>query len=364
MKVLHLSSALTWRGGEQQISYLYQELQKKNIEQMVSCPVNSELFLRLKKQNVGNLFPYKKVSGMNINFALQLKRICKEFQPSIIHVHDSHAHTAAFISSLLGNKTPIVLSRRVDFQVGKNFFSRLKYNHKNIVKIICVSDAIKKIMEEVISAKSKLITIHSGIDLGRFPHNSKTGRLYSLLGLKENTFIIGNTSAIASHKDYFTFTDTAALILEALPDVRFVIIGDGPLTTELKSYIESKNLGDKIFMLGFREDVPKLLPDFDVFFMSSKTEGLGTSILDAFACNVAVVSTNVGGIPELIEHQKTGLLSSVGDIHSLAKHIVSLHNNQLLKASIINNARQVLTNFSKELMAEKTLQVYKEFCGI
>ena len=74
-------------------------------------------------------------------------------------------------------------------------------------------------------------------------------------------------------------------------------------------------------MTGFRKDIPKILPELDIFLFSSKTEGLGTSLLDAFACQVPVVATNAGGVPELIIHEKTGLLSPTKDPQSLAKNV-------------------------------------------
>jgi len=359
MTILHLSSALTWRGGEQQVYYLINELNKTGIIQYIAMPLDSELHKKLEsEQPHHSLWAYKKESGLNIRFALKIKSFCKKHKIDIIHAHDSHAHTAAFIAALLGNKTKVIISRRVDFHVGQSFLSRWKYNHKSIFKIICVSDAIKDIMSKVIKHKEKLITIYSGIDTLRFPFKNKTGKLRNILMCSEDTFLVGNTSALADHKDYFTFVDTAQLVLAQLPQVRFAIIGDGPIFNQIKAYIESKNLSQYINLLGFKSNIPELLPDLDVFFMPSKTEGLGTSLLDAMACNVPIVTTHAGGIPELIKHEYNGMLGNVGDAHRLAALIIELYKNHALASQLAINAQNTLLNFTKEQTAMKTMEVY------
>lgn len=360
MKILHLSSAMTWRGGEQQLTYLYTELNKRNdLQQIIACPKNSELSKRGTNQNF-NIFTYHKSAVLNLSFALRLKTYCRLQKVDVIHAHDSHAHTAAYIAGILGNNVPLVISRRVDFVVGKGLLSHKKYNHKNIKRIICVSKAIEKIMAAVITRKGVLCTIYSGTDSARFPYKKKTGDLYKLTGLAENTPLIGNTSALAAHKDYYTFIDTAALINKSLPNAHFVIIGDGKMKEELLAYTAKKGLESHFHFLGFRADIELLLPDFDIFLMTSKTEGLGTSILDAFACRVPVVATTAGGIPEIVKHKHTGLLAPIGDAASLAQNSLLLLKQPDLKTELSNNAENALKIFSKENMAQKTYEVYEE----
>jgi len=359
MKIIHLSSAITWRGGEQQLAYLYEELNSKNIEQIVLCPENSELYKKFKKKGFEKLIGYKKISSLNIAFALKLKKICRENKVDLIHVHDAHAHTFAFLSALLFfNKTPVIVSRRVDFPIGRSIFSKIKYNHKSIHKIICVSNAIKNIMHKDIKKADKLITIHSGIDTKRFPYQNHTNKLRELLNLDEDTIIIGNTSAIAPHKDYFTFVDTAEIIIEKIPNVHFVILGDGNMHNEISNYIKSKNLQKHFSLLGFRENIHELLPDFDVFLLTSKTEGLGTSILDAFACSIPVVATEAGGITEIVIHNETGLLAQIKNPQQLADNVIKLITDNSLKTMLTRNAKKKLNDFTKQQTATKILEVY------
>lgn len=354
MKVLHVSSAKTWRGGEQQVAYLVKALDQMGVDQQLACIENGELHQRM--HGFVKCIPYKKSSALNLGFAWQLKRRSKDVD--LIHVHDSHAHTAAYIAALLGNNTPIIVHRRVDFPIGKNTSSKRKYNHPKIAKIICVSHLIESIVKQGITDSEKAVTVHSGVDILRFERRSEV--LHQLLNLPQETQLVGNSSALADHKDYPTFLKTAADVLVSRPDTHFVIFGEGEERANIEAEIKSLNIEKQVHLTGFRNDLTTLLPCLNVFFMPSKTEGLGTSILDAFAANVPVVATRAGGIPEIVIHQKTGLTSEIGDHKSLSQQITSILSNDKLREQLVKNANAHLQSFTTDKMGEKVLGVYRE----
>jgi L-malate glycosyltransferase len=115
-----------------------------------------------------------------------------------------------------------------------------------------------------------------------------------------------------------------------------------------------------ILFLGFRQDIPEILPELDAFLITSETEGLGTTILDAFACRVPVVATAGGGIPEIVKHNQTGMLAAVSDPDTLATHVLNVLTIDTLKHRLITNATAFLKEFTKEQTALKTLAVYRE----
>lgn len=361
MKILHVSSEPSWRGGEQQLAYLYEELEKKGIQQVILCATNSSME-KYCIERQWNYYTETKKSGIAIRFSGRIKSLCKKLEIDVVHTHDAHSHTFAIIAAVVfGNNTPLVVSRRVDFPVSKSKSSLFKYNHKAVRKIVCVSDKIKEITAKDITDKTKLITIHSGIDLSKFEGTYRKGKLRTELGLTNQT-LIGNTSALADHKDYFTFLDTAKLINQSISDSYFVIIGVGPLEAEIKSYAKSLKL-ENISFTGFRTDIPEILEDLDVFLITSKTEGLGTSILDAFACNVPVVATAAGGIPEIVIDKRSGLLAPIKNAKLLADQVRRLLNEDQLRLDILSGAKKVLNSHAKSITAEKTLLVYQEVLG-
>ena len=226
IKVLHIVTALSWRGGEQQVAYLLDELETK-INQFVLCSEGSKMEAHCMEQEIEH-FTQKKRSGFDLSYAKRIKTLCKKYAIDLIHVHDAHAHTFAILAAdFYGNKTGIILSRRVDFPIKDKWSSKHKYNHKSIRKILCVSQAIKEITSKGILEKEKLETVYSGIDLNKF--SKANGVFRNELGIKEDQFLIGNTSALADHKDYFTFLDVAEKLVQKNSRVRFVILGEGPL---------------------------------------------------------------------------------------------------------------------------------------
>lgn len=360
LSVLHISTPNSWRGGEQQLYYLMEELEILGLRQFVFCTENGAFHQKARERG-WNVIPFKKNTFWLLTSAFRLKDLCRSLGINVIHTHDSKGHTLAHLSSsIFRNETPIVVSRRVDFPIGKNWLSSRKYNASSVAKIICVSKAIENIMKPAIVQKQKLCTIHSGIDLSRFTHLEKGKILREKFSIPESDFLIGNTSALAPHKDYYTWVDSAEILIKENFPAQFVIMGDGPLLQAIQSYVQEKNLQHKIFFNGFDSLILPLLKELDLFLITSTTEGLGTSILDAFACDVPVVATQAGGIPEIVIHEKTGLLSPIQNPTDLANNIKKLLSNSELKQQLLSNSKALLQSFSKTTTAQKTLEVYKE----
>ncbi len=359
VSVLHVATAMSWRGGEQQVAYLVMSLREKGIRQFILCSSGSEMEKFCIREDIP-CFTSVKSGGFSLAYSRMIRNICRRESVRLVHAHDSHAHSFAIYAAVLfGNKARIIVSRRVDFPVRKGFLSSFKYNHASIARIICVSDKIRSVTAPALSDPGKLVTIHSGIDLSRFRDKKNTGILRRDYGFSPGMKIIANISALAPHKDYLTFTDTVAILVQKRKDCIFLMIGDGPDREKIKNYITSKGLDAHILMTGFRSDIAGILPELDVMLITSETEGLGTSILDAFACRVPVVATRAGGIPELIIDEKTGLLAPVKDPARLAAQVERLVTDKQLGKSLAEGAWQHLQQFTRQATAEKTLTVYR-----
>lgn len=360
MKILHLSSAISWRGGEQQIAWLFLELQKLGLEQWIACPRDSALEEWCLRQD-HPMMEYTKRSSADPYPGLVIRRFCRKHKIDLVHIHDSHAQNyALFSTAWWGNKVPMVLSRRVDFPIGDHFLSRWKYRHPAIRRILCVSDFIRQLLAKDLGQSERLQVVYDGVDLTRFGF-VRSGRLHRELQLADGQFLIGNVAAIAPHKDYFTFVDTVALLVKTDLPAHFLIIGgDGGEEELIREYIAEKGLQNRITLLGFRTDVPELLPELDLFLFTSKTEGLGSSILDAFACQVPVVATRAGGIPELVEEGVTGLLAPPQDAEALAQQALRMLREAALRKKIQASAFDKVQALSCEAMAQNTLAIYKQ----
>jgi glycosyltransferase involved in cell wall biosynthesis len=357
MKVLHVSSESSWRGGEQQMAYLIAESIKAGLDIKVLLRKGSAFEEWAKKEGVS----YEGISfafTARISEARKLK-VMSEGE-DLIHVHSGKSHDLLATSFLLGCKTLSILSRRVDFTPKANLWSRYKYRHPLIKKVLCVSDAIRAMVIPILTEPEKAITVHSGVDLSRYEGLKRNGMLRTELAMEEGQKLIGVVAALAPHKDLFTFIDTCSTLKRGGLDARYVIIGEGDLRKELEAYAKEKGVCDELTFLGFRKDALSLIPDLDIFLITSKTEGLGTSIIDAMASGVPVVATAAGGIPELVIGGKTGILCPVGNTKALAEGVRHMLSSKEEREGMIQGARAHIQSFSYQHTAEATLKVYED----
>lgn len=361
LRIIHLATARTWRGGEQQVAYLTGELSRhEQVEQCIVCTRHSAMHRYCLEQKLPHV-ALRKGFSFNLWFAYQLKKIGNQFNASLLHLHDPHAHQFGVLAAdIFGNKTPMVLARRVDYPIKNNAYTLYKYNHPLIERIVCVSEAVKQVMLPVVKNPNKLVRIYSGIDLERYRPQKTGGILRSEFNLSPDEIIIGNTGALSPQKDYYTFLNTARQLLDAGVNARFFIIGQGEQEKDLKRYANEKGLSGKVIFTGFRTDVPDILPDFDLFLSTSGAEGLGTSVAAAMACGIPVVATQSGGVTEMVVHQKTGLVAPVGNSALLAQLVLSLLHQPQLATQLSRAGVEHIQQFSKQNTAQHTYRLYRE----
>lgn len=360
MRILHLSSPLTWRGGEQQIAWLAEELRAAEVEQFFMCPAGSALQKYTARESF-SCFSYRKIFALNPFPPFLLKKICRKKRIDLIHIHDSHAHTLAWMSAAwAGNSVPWVLSRRVDFPVKAKAATLWKYNHPLLKRIICVSEAVRAATAPAVQNTQKLTVVYDGIDSDRFTE-SASDILRTEFGLPPSARLIVNVAALSPQKDYLTFLRAAKIILTNRRDVHFFLIGgDGGAEGAIRNFIEKNNLGRAVTLTGFRRDVSVILPEADVFLFTSQTEGMGTAVLDALTARVPTVATRAGGIPEYLVHEKNALTVAVGDANDAAAQVLRLLKNEDLREKLRKNGTRTAERFSKAAMAHHTLAVYRD----
>src|SRR5690606_19765601 len=230
MRVLHLSTARSWRGGEQQVAYLVKALDAMGVEQLVVCATGSPMHDFCQEQAVAHRTLGFRASVDPVN-ARRLARIARSWGPQLVHTHDSHGHTAAILAtSLFGMKLPLVVSRRVDFPISSGLSARWKYGHAAVKRILCVSDALRAIMAGRLPLLGVFLSVRAGIGRARFAAGAG-GRLHRERHLAPSVPRVGIGAALAPHKDLFTFMRMAARLHQERPDVRDVLIGEGELRT-------------------------------------------------------------------------------------------------------------------------------------
>ncbi|HET8885324.1 MAG TPA: glycosyltransferase family 4 protein [Salinimicrobium sp.] len=364
MKILHLSAVKSWGGGGNHIENLYYELSLSHpeIENTIVVAKNGRFHERLKKGNFNYDTLYMKFK-MDPRAIFKLIKLCRREKYDLIHIHGSTSLTLAVIAHKIFKLPPFILSKKTSFPIKNRWQTLYKYNHTNIKKILCVSEATKKITAESIEEPSKLVTIYHGTRI-----DNKDGRpsflIRKKLNLSEETILIGNIGNHIRAKNLETLLLTANYLVNEMnkKNFHFVQIGRFSARTKaLKLLVEKHNLISYFSFFDFIPNAQNLIPQFDLKIMTSQSEGLPQVIYEAFYHKVPVISTNVGGIPEIISHGKNGLLTDPFDFKKLAEHIVSLSENEEQQLAFTETSYELLVNnFTSKIMAQKTLEAYKK----
>ncbi|MCW9037457.1 glycosyltransferase family 4 protein [Altibacter sp.] len=363
MKILHISGARSWGGNEQQLVDLIPELEKLGVENIILGVTNSPLHNYIKTTSIQFIAAKDHKLNKRSNYRY-LKTVIKTQDPDVIHLHTSDSVTVFTISDLLYNlKTPAVFSKK---GMG-NSMSRLsiyKYNYKNIKAIICVSEAVKRSMEELVMKPKnahKLKVVYDGINTNRLTPK-RFEQLTELFPIPKDKPLVGNIANHVNAKDLPVLLRAIQHMVQTLNYTNFhlVQIGEGSrLTPELEQLVQELSIGPYITWAGFQQHATDFLPQLSVYVMSSQREGLPLTIYEAFYKKVPVVSTRAGGIPEVITDEENGFLVDVKDHEALAKKLKTLLEHPEMQKSFAEASyKKFIENFEAAHTAQNTLKVY------
>src|SRR5919199_4496285 len=316
---LHVDTARTWRGGQNQVLLTVNGL--RSIGHRAALVAHPGGELRRRAAEGLELIPLAPRTEMDLTAAWRFARLVKGLAPDVVHAHDPHgvamaALALSFASGARAGRVPaLIASRRVDFHLRGNSFSRWKY--RQVDCFIAASEAIRQMLIADGVPADRTVTVHEGIDvehvLAAEPVN-----LHETFWLPHRAPIVGNVAALVPHKGQRHLVDAARLVVQQVPDARFIILGEGELREHLERQVREHHLEKHVLLPGFRTDVLGCIRSVDLFVMSSVTEGLGTSLLDAMAASRPIVATTAGGIPEIVEDDVNGLLVAPRDARALA----------------------------------------------
>lgn len=356
---LHIDTARTWRGGQNQVLTTVLGLRALGHHaELVAHPTGA---LRQRASEGLDLIPLAPRSELDLAAAWRLARVLRRLQPDLVHAHDPHAVAMAAMAlsmSTQARRPRLVAARRVDFRLGRNALSRWKY--RQVDRFICASEAIRRLLLSDGVPPDRALTVHEGIDPGRIDA-APAANLHADYWLPHHAPVVGNVAALVPHKGQKHLIDAAALVLREQPDTHFIIAGEGELRAALERQIRHHHLEKHVLLAGFRPDVLSMHKAFDLFVMSSVTEGLGTSLLDAMACGKPIVATTAGGIPEVVADGETGLLVPPRDPAAMARAIVRLLADEELRASMgAAGLARFRQRFTAEVMVKNTLRAYED----
>lgn len=298
----------------------------------------------------------------------EIKKIIEEHRFSIVHTHGSKAK---FLGRLAAHraKVPVKIVQTVHgwsffdtmHPLQKAFYSLLERVGYRLAdsNIVVSPHDIGKGVNWGIGKPEDYQLIRSGVEFDSFFEKrgmKKESR--EKLGIPLDSPVVGTVIRLASQKHPEAIADVAALVVKKHPDAVFVIVGDGPLYDYMRSYVAELNLEKNFLLLGSRKDVPDILPAFDVFLLTSRSEGLPRAMLEALAVKIPVVATDVGGIAELVNGLKNGFLCAHGDLQCLSSGVIKLLESPELREELLSTVDQDLKPFSASIMVEELFHLY------
>jgi glycosyltransferase involved in cell wall biosynthesis len=361
--VLQIIGTLALGGAEKQVADL--TLAMSNAGNTVSvCCLGGEGIL-------AEALRAKGIQVYSINLRLRylpvslykLYRLIKRLSPHVVHTHLYHAGIwGRLVAKWAG--VPVILTTEHGMNPWKTRFQWLLEGLLNPFtdKIIAVSEEIRQChMKRQGIPPVKIVTIPNGVNVECFTRLDSRDKTITQLGFDPSTFFVGSVARLARPKRLDELLLAARLVCNNAPHSHFLFIGDGPLRQELEDQASQLGLTpNSVTFLGSRADIPDLLQVLDIFVLSSETEGLPISLLEALAATRPVVATRVGGIPEIIKDGVNGLLVSPHDPKGLAESIQELMRNEDLRRSLaVEGYRTVETSYSIKVIARKILALYE-----
>jgi glycosyltransferase involved in cell wall biosynthesis len=367
MNILHVSAVKTWGGGENHLENLCFEFDfayKEHVTIHVLSQKKSKLHENLKSANASTkLHTAPLLFKADIRFSLKIISICKLHKIDLIHLHDPTALTLTVIADKLSSKLPpFILHKKTSFPIKNRKKTLFKYNYPKIKKVVCVSKATEKITLESIKDESKVLTIYNGI---RFDNKNMEPSFLvcKKFNIPQNKTIVGTIGNHIRAKDLTTYINVVNEIINVKQNKNFHFVQIGAFTERTEKYmtlVEKFGLKDYITFTGFAKNASSFLPQFDLFLLTSQSEGLPQVINEAFYFKIPVISTNAGGITDILTDGKTGFVANIHDYKTLSENIIISFEEKSLSKEIADNAyKQLIDGFSTKIMARKTFELYK-----
>ncbi len=363
MKILHLITGDMWAGAEVQMLGLARALSAGHAVRLEVVTFNGgALASRLRQQGV----PVEVVSEADHGLwglVTACRRTMARFEPDVLHTHGFKENLVGGIAARLRG-TRVVRTHHGKGMIGAAFrYDAVERLNAQLLsdRLIVVSNDLEQFLGEFGLPRKKMTVVLNGVSPLEKPPRDEVIALKHQLGLPEESIVVGTTGRLVSVKGHADFLRAARLISEADSRVRFVIVGDGPLMSELVVEAETLGIRGVTVFAGFRDDAARLGEAFDVFALTSRHEGIPIALLEAMSLGKPVVATNVGGIPEVVSDGVNGMLVPPGDPGAFARACLQLLGDAPLRGRLSEAAAaDVRDRFSVDGCARQTLAVYQE----
>ncbi len=360
-----LAGSAAYGGGERYLELLFDRLDRSRYRVMLICPEPGPFIGRMKERGVETHLVH--LAPLFNLFALwRLTRLLRRERVTILQTHGARANFYGRIAGRLAG-VPVIISTvhnsLKDYEVCSLtrwfYITALRLTLPLVHRIICVSDSNRcDQIDECPAVAARIQTVYNGIDPSAFPSQPNREKVRKELGIVTGPVLV-MIARLTEAKGHRVLLQALPHLIEAWPQLCCVFVGDGELRDQLHRLVVERAVERSCRFLGVREDIVDILAAADVVVMPSLSEGFPFVLLEALAMGCPVVASRVNGIPELIEHHKTGLLVPARDPQALMMAIQEILSNPIAAAKMGAAGRAVVQKqFTVEHMVRNTTTVF------
>jgi glycosyltransferase involved in cell wall biosynthesis len=343
LRVLHVDSGKDWRGGQRQVYLLARGQREQGHEPLVIAAPDSPLIRRLRSAGIAAA-AVRMRGDWDLAAARRVRAVLRTWNADVVHAHDARAHAIALASLLGRRELPLIVTRRVVFAPR----GRVKYGRR-VARFIAISGAVRDALVAGGVDPARIDLVYSGVPS---PVVTRPRNWRDECRWPSDAVVCGIVGAMTAEKG----VETLQRIGDALPAdvrerIRLVLLGG-------RSAGSQSIGGMAVFRAGFVDEIHAAMAGLDILLHPSSAEGLGTAVIDAMALGVTPIAFRVGGLPELIEHEQSGLLVAPGDTAAFAAATARLVRDARIRAALAAAGPGRAAQFSVDRMVRGTQRVY------
>ena len=318
-----------------------------------------ESYGRLKekvRRDDAEVICFGKKPGLRPTLVFQLAKLLRAGHYDIVHTHNHLTLAYGLPAAVLGG-VPVVIHGEHGTPMPYNVVHRLMYRFfaRGIASILCVAEPLKR---EIVAQRrvhpEKITVIPNGVDTKVFRPMSKNNKQLERFGLNLGDFVIGSVGRLDTVKSYPLMVEIIHRLRRRHPQVKGLLIGDGPDRSAIEAAVSRWKLKDHFILAGERNEIPEMIALMDLFLLTSSSEGMSNTLLEAMSCGKPVVAANVGNNSELVQRGLNGFLVDSRSADAFVRRLSPLIGDPAQVIAMGKRSRDVIgTNFSLDLMVRR-----------
>ena len=363
LSVAHIETGRHLYGGAQQVVYLLQGLANRGVRNLLIAPQNSEISAAVQSNGSAKVITTRHSGDLSLGFYRETRRILNAEQPKLVHMHSRRGADTLGGLAAKASAVPAVLSRRVD---NREHPLAIRFKYPLYRQVIGISQAICHVLSEQGVDQTRLHCVHSTVDSDNFDTSTDNRRrarraLNTEYGIPADHLLLAVVAQLIPRKGHRQLLSVLPAVIARQPKLSLLIFGQGPERDAIAAQIDSLGLAKHVQLAGFKSDLDRDLMGIDIIVHPAEKEGLGVALLKASAAGIPIIAGRAGGIPEIVQHEKNGLLFTPGDNVQLQAALELLINAPLQRQAMGAAGIQIAQNqFSIEAMVDGNLAVYQQ----